>query len=133
MPVELSILARDSLLFHVALQAGAQTLSRFALSADAHGEVAFARKNPDIAFEIGQELYIDMGLFGGDPVAERVHGVLGGVLCTDVAQRVASACGDYAIIGFDLAGASPNAPGFAAALQTENTLLGNLGSGGFGA
>ena len=50
--------------------------------------MAGARKHPDIAFEIGEKLNIDMRLVGRNPIAERVHGVFGGVLRADIAQWI---------------------------------------------
>src|SRR3954452_14020029 len=91
-----------------------------------------AREYPDVAFEIRQELNVDMLLVAGDKITERVHRVLGGVLGAVVAQRIGSARRDDAVIGGDIAATSANAPTGGRALNAEHALLFNLRARGFG-
>lgn len=60
-----------------------------------------SREDPNVAFQIGQKLNVDVRLIGGHEVSESAHGILRVELRADLAQRIASAGSDHAVIGIE--------------------------------
>ena len=101
MAVELAVLPADAALFEERFQACPQRLGRHALAAYAGRQMAAARKHPEVAFELRQELNVDVLLLLRQVVAQRVHGVARTPLGADVAQPVARASGNDAEVSLD--------------------------------
>src|ERR1700693_3518758 len=77
------------------------------LATDAHGKMAAAWKNPDVACQMRQELNVDVIRLRGHVIAESVHRIGRGPLGSDVPQRIASASGDNAKISLERAVLGP--------------------------
>ena len=131
--VEGCILIRDALLVHVAFQARPQRMRRLALAANAHRQMSAAREHPDVALQIRQELDVDVVLRRGHKITQRVHGVGGGPLGANVAQRIARAGGDDAEVGIEHAMPGLETPATSAALDSKHARFFQLRPGILGA
>src|SRR3954451_22840773 len=84
---------------HILFEAPAKRGGGLTFTADADGEMPATREDPDIAFEMREELDVDALLLAGDVIPEGGHRIIGPKLRPDVAQRIAGAGRDDAEIG----------------------------------
>ena len=132
MAIERGVFPRNVVLGHVEFQAAPQGTGGFSFAADADGEMAAARENPDVAFQMRKELNIDTRLVAGYVVSQSRHGVPRRSSVPNGAQGVAGAGGDDAKIGLGGSARWCGAASQGAARDPQDAGFFDLRAGAFG-
>ncbi len=133
MAVVIRTLYGNAVAAHIIFEHRAQLGRRFALAADADREVSAAWEHPDVTFEAGQELDVDVIAMAGHEIAERGHAGFTIELRAQIAEGIPRARGGDAIVCGHAAGARSQRPLRTGALDGDDARLFESGSCAFGA